>query len=55
MITMRDIKEGDEITFSYLPASAEGSDEREIRQAYTREWYGFQCTCEVCILNVSQT
>lgn len=45
------IGKGEEIFISYLPASAEGSAPRSVRQEYTREWYGFQCTCTECTLN----
>ena len=41
---------GQEIFISYLPASAEGSQIRKIRQDYTQEWYGFRCQCFECLL-----
>eukprot|EP00095_Tigriopus_kingsejongensis_P007181 maker-scaffold134_size322110-snap-gene-2.23 protein:Tk07181 transcript:maker-scaffold134_size322110-snap-gene-2.23-mRNA-1 annotation:"set domain-containing protein 5" len=50
LMAVRDILPGQEITLSYLPAADEGSDEKSVRQAYTREWYGFQCTCLTCCL-----
>ena len=53
MVTLRNISAGEEITFSYLPASAEGSDSKRVRQEYTRMWYGFQCRCDICTLKVT--
>ena len=41
---------GQEIYISYLPAIAEGSQIRKIRQDYTEEWYGFRCQCFECLL-----
>ena len=52
LVATKRIKKGDEILISYLPANAEGSDVSEIRQKYTKEWYGFDCTCQVCNLKV---
>ena len=52
LVATKRIKKGDEILISYLPANAEGSDVSEIRQGYTKEWYGFDCTCQVCNLKV---
>ena len=52
LVATKRIKKGDEILISYLPANAEGSDVSEIRQQYTKEWYGFECTCQVCNLKV---
>lgn len=50
LVAMRLIKKDEEICISYLPAAAEGSDVRDIRQGYIRKWYGFACKCEICIL-----
>lgn len=50
LMAIRDIQPGEEITLSYLPAGNEGSDVKSVRQAYTREWYGFQCSCQTCCL-----
>ncbi len=52
IVATRDIFPGEEITLSYLPACGEGSDVREVRQAYLREWYGFRCCCTVCGMQV---
>jgi len=35
-----------------MPVADEGSDLREVRQDYLREWYGFQCACAECTLQV---
>ena len=53
LVATKRIKKGDEILISYLPANAQGSDVSEIRQQYTKEWYGFECTCQVCNLKVT--
>jgi len=42
------INPGDEITINYMAMAEEGSDTKETRQAYLREFYGFQCTCRAC-------
>ena len=47
-----DIPRGQEITLCYLPAAEQGSDVREVRRAYTREFYGFHCNCRACTLEV---
>jgi hypothetical protein len=44
-----------QITISYMPVADEGSDLREVRQDYLREWYGFQCACAECTLQVQGT
>ena len=51
-MSVRFIPRGREITLCYLPASAEASDVKEVRQEYTREWYGFNCNCSTCTLEV---
>ena len=53
LVATKRIKKGDEILISYLPANDQGSDVSEIRQQYTKEWYGFECTCQVCNLKVT--
>eukprot|EP00092_Neocalanus_flemingeri_P070646 GFUD01086735.1.p1 GENE.GFUD01086735.1~~GFUD01086735.1.p1 ORF type:complete len:354 (-),score=82.93 GFUD01086735.1:105-1166(-) len=42
------INPGEEITINYMAMADEGADTKETRQAYLREWYGFQCTCRAC-------
>ena len=54
LVATRFIPQGQEIFISYLPASAEGSQIQKARRAYTREWYGFACTCTECCLKVRQ-
>lgn len=44
------IEEGEEITINYMAMADEGSDIRDVRRAYLREWYTFQCTCNICVL-----
>ncbi|XP_023321787.1 uncharacterized protein LOC111696421 isoform X2 [Eurytemora carolleeae] len=44
------IEQGEEITINYMPISEEGSELRDSRRAYLREWYGFQCACSECTL-----
>ena len=46
------IMPGEEITISYMAMAEEGSDTKEIRQAYLRNLYSFQCTCRACTLQV---
>ena len=50
VIATSNIATGEEITLSYLEASAAGSEGRNERQGYTRLWYGFQCRCKACSL-----
>jgi len=50
LVATRAIKEGEEITLSYIPAADEGSDERKVRVSYLLEWYGFKCKCQTCCL-----
>ena len=52
LVATRSIKEGEEITLSYIPAADEGSDERKVRLNYLLEWYGFKCNCHTCCLKV---
>jgi len=52
VVATADISAGEEITLNYLPASAEGSHERQTRLEYIRKWYGFHCTCSLCTLTV---
>jgi hypothetical protein len=46
------INEGEEITISYMSMAEEGSETKETRQDYLRRWYGFQCTCRACTIQV---
>ena len=48
LIAVKQIKEGTEVTISYLPANREGSDIRKIRHDYLKEKYGFNCICSAC-------
>jgi len=50
LVTNYMIKEGEEITISYLSMAGEGSDTKETRQSYLQRWYRFQCTCWACTL-----
>lgn len=50
LIAVQPIKQGQEITLSYLAANGEGSDIAKKRQEYLREYYGFQCVCAACTL-----
>jgi len=50
LVATRAIKEGEEVTLSYIPAADEGSDERKVRVNYLLEWYGFKCNCRTCSL-----
>ena len=52
LVATRAIKEGEEVTLSYIPAADEGSDERKVRVNYLLEWYGFKCNCRTCSLKV---
>ncbi len=52
LVAVDKIEAGEEITISYLPASAEGSDVKNVRQSYTLEWYGFKCQCGACLAQV---
>ena len=52
LVATKDIREGEEITISYLPAADEGSAPTDVRRAYLREWYGFQCLCRTCCMEV---
>jgi hypothetical protein len=42
---VREIKEGEEITMSYIQGGASS-----VRQSELRDHFGFQCTCELCSL-----
>jgi len=42
------IEEGEEVTINYMPMVEEGSDIRDVRRAYLRQWYSFQCACAIC-------
>jgi len=44
------IEKGEEVTINYMSMAEEGCDIREVRQAYLREYYNFQCTCRACTL-----
>ncbi len=48
LVATKLIKEGEEIFISYLPAYAEGSAPRKVRQKYMTKWYGFACKCPEC-------
>lgn len=48
------INQGEEITINYMAMENEGSDSRETRQAYLREFYCFQCTCRACTLQFEE-
>ena len=48
------IEAGDEICINYMPMEDEGCDNREVRQEYLRRYYGFQCCCKACTLQVWQ-
>lgn len=52
LYAMAVINIGEEITINYLPASAEGLDNRETRQKYLRTYYGFPCVCKTCSLQL---
>lgn len=52
VVAIKPIGKGKEITVSYLPAGDFGSDVRDVRQAYLRQYYGFQCLCSTCTLKV---
>jgi hypothetical protein len=51
IVATSNISRGGEITLCYLSAAGVGSGLREERQAYVREFYGFQCACETCTLH----
>lgn len=44
------IEEGEEVAINYMLMEEEGGDRRDVRQAYLRKWYGFQCLCQSCTL-----
>ena len=49
VVAYRDIKEGEELTFSYLPLNLP----RETRQEMIRGW-GFNCTCSLCSASAAE-
>ena len=52
LVAVKKIEAGDEVTISYMPASAEGSNVTSVRQDYTKTWYGFECQCTLCLNKV---
>jgi len=48
LVVMYNVKKGEEITINYMPISEEGSDVKDTRRAYLREWYNFHCLCRSC-------
>lgn len=48
LIAMYNVKRGEEITINYMPITEEGSDVKDTRRAYLREWYNFHCLCRSC-------
>ena len=46
------IEAGEEININYLPMEDEGTDTKEVRQEFLRRFYGFQCCCKACTLQV---
>ena len=52
LVVMYVVEPGQEININYMAMSDEGTDSRDIRQAFLRKWYGFQCLCSACTLTV---
>ena len=52
LVAMYIIDVGEEICINYMPMLDEGTDTRDVRQSYLRKWYGFQCCCKACTLQV---
>ena len=52
LVTNYVINKGEEITINYMSMVEEGIDNKETRQSYLRRWYGFQCACSACTLQV---
>jgi len=50
LITIYPIKAGEEVMINYMAARDEGSETRDMRRQYLREWYKFQCLCKACTL-----
>ena len=46
------IEAGEEININYMPMEDEGTDTKEVRQEFLRRFYGFQCCCKACTLQV---
>ena len=46
------IEAGEEISINYMPMEDEGTDTKEVRQEFLRRFYGFQCCCKACTLQV---
>ena len=53
LVAMYIIEEEEEISINYMPMLEEGTDIRDVRQSYLRKWYGFQCCCRACTLQVA--
>lgn len=51
LVTMYLIKEGEEVLINYMAQKDEGSETRDVRRSYLREWYDFQCLCRACTLD----
>ena len=52
LVVMYVVEPGQEININYMPMTEEGTDSRDVRQAFLRKWYGFQCLCSACTLAV---
>lgn len=50
LVTMYVIEAGQEVNINYMAMTDEGTESRDIRQAFLRKWYGFQCLCTACTL-----
>jgi len=50
LVTMYVIEAGEEICINYMAMTGEATEVADVRQAYLRKWYGFQCCCKVCTL-----
>ena len=46
------IAKGQEVLLCYMPSADEATDIRKVRRDYLETWYGFKCTCAVCLLKV---
>jgi len=50
LVTMYIIEAGEEICINYMAMTEEATEAVEVRQAYLRKFYGFQCCCRACVL-----